>query len=83
MGASALHAALNSVASCCLTCYEEQVLRLQQLDVDPAEAVEERLGQALAPAPLLQGVLGRKQVEGGGALESLTQLRYEHLCSVV
>lgn len=58
-------------------------MRLQQLDVDPAEAVEEGLGQALAPAPLLQGVLGRKQVEGGGALESLPQLRYEHLCPVV
>ena len=66
-----------------LTCYEQQVLRLQQLDVHPAEAVEEGLGQALAPPALLQGVLGRKQVEGARALESVTQLRYEDLCSVI
>lgn len=58
-------------------------MRLQQLDVNPAEPVEERLGQALAPTPLLQGVLRRKQVEGRRALESLSELRYEDLCSVV
>lgn len=78
-------------SSCCLgmivlltlTCYEEQILRAQQLHVNPAEAVEEGLGQALAPAPLLQGVLGRKQVEGAWALEGLSQLGYEDFCSVV
>ena len=73
----------SSSRSCSLTCDKEQILRAQQLDMNPAEAVEKGLGQALAAAPLLQGVLGRKQVEGAGALEGLSQLGDEDLCSVV
>lgn len=56
---------------------------MQQLDANPAEAVEEGLWQALAPTPLLKGVLRCEQMEGGRALESLSKLRYEDLCSVV
>ena len=66
-----------------LTSDEEQILGLQQLDVDPAETVKERLGEPLAAPSLLQGVLRCKQVEGGWTLERLSKLWYEDLSSVV
>ena len=47
------------------TCNEQQVGALQQLHVHAGEAVEEGLGQALAPAAFLrrsrQGLGGRKE----------------------
>ena len=66
-----------------LTSNEQEILRLQQLDVHPAEAVQEGLGQPLAPPTLLEGVLGRKQAEGRWASEGLSQLWDEDLGSVV
>lgn len=65
------------------TSYEQQILRLQKLNVHSAETIQERFGEPLAATSLLQGVLCCKQVEGRRALESLPQLCDEHLCSVI
>jgi hypothetical protein len=61
----------------------KEVVGLQQVDVDPGEAVEEGLGQALAAAALLEGVLGRKQPELRVAVKRLPQLGDEDLGPVV
>ena len=66
-----------------LTGNEQQVLWLQQLDVHPAEPIEEGLRQPFAAPTLLEGVLGSKQVKGAGTLEGLSQLRNEHFSTVV
>lgn len=66
-----------------LTRNEKQILGSQQLNVHSTESVQEGFGQPLAPASFLQGVLCRKQVKRWGALERLSQLRNEDLCTVV
>lgn len=49
----------------------------------PREAVEEGLGEALAAAPLLQGVLCGEEAEVGVALKGGAQFGDEHLSAVV
>ena len=47
------------------------------------EAAEKRPRKTLSPSSLPQGVLRREHLEGGGAAERPTQLRYVHLGAVI
>ena len=61
------------------TCNEDQVLRQQQIDMHPGEAVQERLWEAAPATALLQRVLGGKHPETLGRPKCLTQLSDENL----